>query len=128
MSSSEPLETLLAVKKAAEEAATQALAGAIRRRAAAEAAQLRLDDQAREAREVLRTHRREGRSSGVETASLAVARESFGDQLAQVTAARAARAEAHRAGPLAEAQAGADAALRAHQAAREARQRVEKVS
>jgi len=128
MSSSEPLETLLAVKKAAEEAAAQALAGAIQRRTAAQEAQLRLDDDVRQAQDAVMALRRESRSIGVETASSAVTREVFRNQLAEVTAMRSARADANRAGLLAEAQAGADAALRAHQAAREARQRVEMVS
>jgi flagellar biosynthesis chaperone FliJ len=128
MSSSDPLQTLLAVRKAAEAAAAEALAGALRRRAAAEGAQLSLDVALRAARDDLWVRRQAAASMDVEIAARAGERERFWARLAEGIAVRAARARAHRHGELAAAQADAAAAQAAHRAAQGARQQVQKVS
>jgi flagellar biosynthesis chaperone FliJ len=128
MSSSDPLDTLLAVKKAAEDAAAEALAGAFRRCAAAEATQLSLDSAFGAARDDLRARRRAAVSVAVETAARAGERERFWSRLAEGIAVRNARARAHREGPLAQAQASVAAALATHRAAQVARETVQKVA
>jgi flagellar biosynthesis chaperone FliJ len=128
MSSSEPLNSLLAVKQAAEASAAEALAVTVQRRAAAEANQLRLETELRSARDDLRARRLRGRpTGGVETAVRAAERERFWDRLSDEIAARALRGDAHRTGPLAEARAGVEAALVAHREARDAREVVQKL-
>jgi len=124
MSSSEALETLLAVRQAAEEAATQALAAALRHRAAAQEAQERLEVELAAAREDLRARR--GAAPRVGTAAGGADRERFWRRLAEGIAARAERARAHREGPLRDAEAGLTAARGAHQTAREARELVQR--
>src|SRR5689334_9854837 len=125
MSSPDALQTLLTVRQAAEDAAAQALAGALRRRAAAQEGQERLEVELAAAREDLRARRHATPSLGVETAAQAAARERFWRRLAEGIAARSDRARAHREGPLAEAEATATAARETHRAAREARELVQ---
>ncbi len=127
MSSSDALQTLLGVRQAAEDAARQAVAAALRRRTAAQEAQQRLEAELAAARKHLRARRQEAPSLGVETAVAAADRERFWRRLADDITAHADRARAHRAGPLAEAEAGAVAAHAAHRAARAARQLVGKL-
>jgi len=127
MSSSDALQTLLAVRQAAEDAAGQALAAALRRRAAAEEAQRRLDAELGAAREDLRARRRAAPSLGVETAAQAADRERFWRRLAGDIEAGAERAHAHREGPLAAAEAAVTAARATHREAREARELVQKL-
>jgi flagellar biosynthesis chaperone FliJ len=128
MSSSAPLKSLLAVKQAAETAATEALAVAVQRRAAAEANQRRLDTELATARDDLQSRRRSGESTGgVETAARAAERERFWGRLADEIGRRSLRAEAHRAGPLAESRASVEAAQVAHGGARDAREVVQKL-
>lgn len=125
MSSSDALPTLLAVRQAAEDASAQALAAAVRRRAAAEEAQERLERELAAAREDLRARRQA--APGIGTAAEGAERERFWRRLADAIAARADRARAHREGPMAEAEAGVIAARVAHQAARQARELVHKL-
>ena len=120
-----PVETLLVVRRSAEEAATRLLQAAIVRRAAAEAEQAALDAAARAAREDLRTRR--STAKGAATADVGVARERYWDRLRADVATRTARAAAHRAGPLAAARAEVAAATAAHRTARGARELVEKL-
>ena len=127
MSSPDALQTLLTVRQAAEDAAAQALAGALRRRAAAQEAQERLEVELAVARDDLRARRGATPSVGVETAAHADDRERFWRRLAEGIAAHAERARAHREGPLAEADGSATAARETHRAAREARELVKKL-
>jgi flagellar biosynthesis chaperone FliJ len=127
MSSSDALQSLLAVRQAALDQAALALAAALLRRAAAEEAQQRLEAELSDAREDLRARRRAGASLGVETAARAAEREQFWRRLAGDIEARTERARAHREGPLTHAEAGVAAAHAAHQEAREARELVQKL-
>lgn len=127
MSSPDALQTLLTVRQAAEDAAAQALAGALRRRAAAQETQERLEVELGVARDDLRTRRHASPSLGVETAAQAADRERFWRRLAEGIAARSERARVHREGPLAEAEASSTAARETHRAAREARELVQKL-
>lgn len=127
MSSSDALQTLLAVRQAAEDAAGQALALALRRRAAAEEAQQRLEAQLATAREDLRARRRAAPLLGVETAAQAADRERFCQRLAGDIEAAVERVRAHREGPLAEAESGVTAARVSHREARAARELVQKL-
>jgi len=127
MSSSDALQSLLAVRQAALDQAALALAAALRRRAAAEQAQERLEAELSAAREDLRVRRRAAPALGVETAARAAEREQFWQRLAGDIEVRAERARAHREGPLTDAEAGAAAARAAHQAAHEARELVQKL-
>lgn len=127
MSSPDALQTLLTVRQAAEDGSSQALAGALRRRAAAQEVQERLEVELGAARDDLRARRQATRSLGVETAAQAADRERFWQRLAEGIAARADRARAHRDGPLAEAEASATAARETHRATRAARELVQKL-
>jgi flagellar export protein FliJ len=127
MSSYQALETLLAVRQAAEDAAAQALAAAIRRRAAAQETQQRLEAELAAAREDLRERRREVASLGAGTAGEGAGRERFWRRLADAIEARADRGRAHRQGPLADADVGVDAAQATYREAREARELVQKL-
>lgn len=127
MSSPDALQTLLTVRQAAEDAAAQALAGALRRRAAAQETQERLEAELGAAREDLRARRLGAPSLGIETAAQATDRERFWRRLAEGIAAHADRARDHRDGPLAEAEASASAARETHRAARAARELVQKL-
>ena len=126
MSSSDALQSLLSVRQGALDQAALALAAALRRRAAAEEAQQRLEAELSAAREDLRVRRR-APALGVETAARAAEREQFWQRLAGDIEVRAARARAHREGPFTDADAGAAAARAAHQAAHEARELVQKL-
>jgi flagellar biosynthesis chaperone FliJ len=112
MSSSDALQSLLSVRQAALDQAALALAAALRRRAAAEEAQQRLEAELSAAREDLRARRRAVPALGVETAARAAEREQFWRRLA---------------GDIADAEAGAAAARAAHQEARAARELVQKL-
>jgi flagellar biosynthesis chaperone FliJ len=127
MSSSDALSALLAVRQAALDQAALALAAALRRRAAAEEAQRRLEAELATARGDLRARRRAAPSLGVETAAQAAERERFWQRLAGDIDARADRVHAHRDGSLADAEAGVVAARAAHRQAREARELVQKL-
>ena len=123
------MQTLLAIRRDAEEAAARLLEAATLRRAAAEARQAELDAEVRAAREELRLRRSQGGGggAGAATAALGAARERFWQRLREGIAALAATANAHRDGPLAAARAGAVEAAAAHRAARAARELMEKV-
>ena len=125
MSSSQPLKTLLIVKRAAEDSAAQVLARARAQRAAAEETHLRLVAGAQAARDDLRGRRAPGASIGPESAAQAAEREQFWARLSDAAAGRGARAQAFRDGELDQAQADAARALTAYRVAREARQVVE---
>jgi flagellar biosynthesis chaperone FliJ len=127
MSSYQPLETLLMVKRAAEDAAVQVLARATSRRAAAEATDLALVAELAEVRERLRGRRTAGASVDRESAASALEREHFCARLAAEVATHQARLLSHREGELASAGAAAATALTAHRVAREAREVVERL-
>jgi len=120
-----PVETLLIVRRNAEEAAARLLQAATLRRAAAEAEQAALDAALKAAREDLRSRR--ATAKGAATVAAGAARERYWDRLRDGVAAHAARAAAHRAGPLAAARSEAGAATAAHRTARGARQLVERL-
>ena len=127
MSSSQALKTLLTIKRAAEESAAQLLTRQTARRAAAEANHLRLEAEARAARDDLRQRRAVGASDGPETAARALEREQFWGRLMDVADTRTARVRAYREGELAEAGAEVATALTAYRVAREARQVVDRL-
>jgi len=127
MSSSDALQSLLSVRQGALDQAALALAAALRRRAAAQEAQQRLEAELSAAREDLRTRRRAAPALGIETAARAAEREQFWRRLAGDIEARAERARVHRQGPLTDAEAGAAAAQAAHQEARAACELVQKL-
>ncbi|HET6150664.1 MAG TPA: hypothetical protein VFH68_24200 [Polyangia bacterium] len=120
-----PVETLLVVRRNAEEAAARLLREAVVRRAAAEAAQTALDAALKVAREDLRSRR--STAKGAATVAAGAARELYWGRLRDDVAALAARAADHRAGPLAAARSEAAAATAAHRTARGARELVEKL-
>jgi hypothetical protein len=126
-----PLQTLLAIRRGAEEGAARAWEAATVRRAAAEARQAELDAEVQAAREELRSRRSSatgwGRAAGAPTAALGAARERFWQRLRESIAALADAAGAHRAGQLAAARAGVLEAAAAHRAALAARELMEKV-
>jgi flagellar biosynthesis chaperone FliJ len=125
MSSSQPLKTLLIVRRGAEEAAAQVLARATAHRAAAEETHLRLAAQTQAARDDLRQRRASGASNGPEGAAQAAERQQFWARLSEAVARHSARALAYRTGELDQAERKVAHALTAYSVAREARQVVE---
>jgi flagellar biosynthesis chaperone FliJ len=120
-----PLQSLLDLRRSAEEAAERALAASVAARAAAEEEQRRLQEDAAAARE--RAATRPAYDGAAHTAGAALEGERFQARLAAQAGAAGDAALTHREGALALARDAEERARRQHATARRDRQAVEEV-